>query len=445
MLETLAPLERRIEARDGIWFVRRIMPYRAHDNSVEGVVITFTDITEQKNTARALDNARRQAELANVAKSRFLAAASHDLRQPLQRLALLQGLLAKIVEGDKARRLVARLSDTLDAMTGMLNTLLDINQIEAGIVHAEIAEFPLAALLDRLRDEFAFHAQAQGLVLKVVSSSLWVKSDPHLLEQMIRNLLSNALKYTKAGKILLGCKRRHGKLSIEIWDTGIGIPEHELSAIFDEYHQLDNAARQRSLGLGLGLSIVQRLGGLLGHTVSVRSQHGKGSVFAIELALLRQAALPHADAAEPSSAVTDSRHLTGTVLLIEDDPELRELLELLLTSEGHRVLTASDGVAALALMTSGATRPDVILSDFNLPQGLDGLETAARSARARSSRNPGDHPHRRHLDRNPPGDQPAELHAPEQAGQGAGGDKRDPDDPGKRHPAGASPGVRPGR
>lgn len=381
VLQTLAPLERRIESRNGVWFVRRIMPYRAHDNSVEGVVITFTDITEQKKAARALDNARKQADLANVAKSRFLAAASHDLRQPLQGLALLQGLLAKVVEGDKAKTLVARLSDTVDAMSGMLNTLLDINEIEAGTVHAEIVDFPIKDLLDRLRDEFAYHAQAQGLALRVVSSSLVVRSDPHLLEQMIRNLLSNALKYTKTGKVLLGCKRRHGKLSLEIWDTGIGIPKHELNAIFDEYHQLDNAARQRSLGLGLGLSIVKRLGGLLDHTVSVRSNHGKGSVFAIELALLRQIVRGTSDAGKSSGVVAPSiegTHRTGTVLLIEDDPELRDLLELVLKDEGHQVLAASDGHAALAMMGSGATRPDVILSDFNLPKGMDGLETAAK-------------------------------------------------------------------
>ncbi|WNJ93535.1 CheR family methyltransferase [Bosea sp. 685] len=381
VLQTLAPLERRIEARNGVWFVRRIMPYRAHDNSVEGVVITFTDITEQKKTARALDNARKQAELANVAKSRFLAAASHDLRQPLQGLALLQGLLAKVVEGDKAKTLVARLSDTVDAMSGMLNTLLDINQIEAGTVHAEIVDFPIKDLLDRLREEFAYHAQAQGLALRVVSSSLVVRSDPHLLEQMIRNLVSNALKYTKTGKVLLGCKRRGGKLCIEIWDTGIGIPKDELHAIFDEYHQLDNAARQRSLGLGLGLSIVQRLGGLLDHAVGVRSKQNKGSVFTIELALLRQTARQpqktqlHLEAVAPA---LDIAHRTGTVLLIEDDPELHDLLELLLKDEGHQVLAATDGLAALAMMTSGALRPDVILSDFNLPKGMNGLETAAK-------------------------------------------------------------------
>ncbi|WP_199084381.1 chemotaxis protein CheB [Bosea sp. ASV33] len=381
VLQTLAPLERRIAARNGVWFLRRIMPYRAHDHSVEGVVITFTDITEQKRAARALEDARKQAELANVAKSRFLAAASHDLRQPLQGLALLQGLLAKIVEGEKAKTLVARLSDTLDAMSGMLNTLLDINEIEAGAVHAEIVDFPIDGLLSRLREEFTYHAQARGLVLKVVSSSLVVRSDPHLLEQMIRNLVSNALKYTKTGKVLLGCKRRNDKLNIEIWDTGIGIPEDELHAIFDEYHQIDNAARQRSLGLGLGLSIVKRLGGLLDHTVSVRSDNGKGSVFAIELALPRQIVRGTSDAERRSSAVLPAiatPHRTGTVLLIEDDPELRDLLELLLKDEGHQVLAAMDGHAALSMMTSDASRPDIILSDFNLPKGMDGLETAAK-------------------------------------------------------------------
>ena len=233
----------------------------------------------------ALEAAKRQAELANVAKSRFLAAASHDLRQPLQTLALLQGLLAKAVEGERCKKLVARLDETLGAMSGMLNTLLDINQIEAGTVFAEMVRFPIDDLLERLRDEFTYHAQAHRLALRVVPCSLSIRSDPRLLEQMIRNLLSNALKYTKRGKVLLGCRRREGMLSIEVWDTGIGIPDAELQAIFEEYHQLDNAARERSRGLGLGLSIVQRLGNLLGHRVRVRSRLGKGSVFAIEVML----------------------------------------------------------------------------------------------------------------------------------------------------------------
>lgn len=381
VLQTHAPLERKIEGRNGVWFSRRIMPYRAHDERVEGVVITFLDITEQKLAARALEKATRHSETANIAKSRFLAAASHDLRQPLQSLALLQGLLTKAVEGDKPRKLVARLGDTVATMSGMLDTLLDINQIEAGMVHAEIVDFRIADLLDRLRDEFGDLAQAQGLALDVVSCSLTIRSDPHLLEQMIRNLLSNALKYTKTGKVLLGCRRRNDKLSIEIWDTGIGIPGHELHAIFDEYHQLDNAARQRSLGLGLGLSIVKRLGDLLGHSVAVRSTPGKGSAFTIETELVRDA-LTH-DASVRPIKQSDERppkaiHKTGTILIIEDDPDLLELLDLLLKEDGHHTLAAADGLSALALIAGGASRPDLILSDYNLPNGMDGLQTAAK-------------------------------------------------------------------
>ena len=276
VLATLAPIEREIEARSGAWYIRRILPYRTQDNGVEGVVVTFADVTERRHAADALREAKRQAELASVAKSRFLAAASHDLRQPLQTLILLQELLAKAVAGEKAQKLVARLAPTLDAMSGMLNTLLDINQIEAGTVHAEIVSFPVGDLLDRLRDEFAYHAQAQKLALRAVSCSLSISSDPRLLEQMIRNLLSNALKYTRRGKVLLGCRRQKGMLSIEIWDTGVGIPEGELHAIFEEYHQLDNAARERGHGLGLGLAIVKRLANLMGHRVSVRSTLGQG-------------------------------------------------------------------------------------------------------------------------------------------------------------------------
>ena len=292
VLRTFAPIEREVGAGTGLWYIRRILPYRTQDDAVEGVVITFTDITERRRTADALKAAERQAQSANLAKSRFLAAASHDLRQPLQTLALVQGLLAKTVEGEKAQKLVGRLDETLAAISGMLNTLLDINQIEAGTVRANFVSFPIKDLLVRLKDEFAYHAEAKRLQLHVVPSGLSVHSDPRLLEQMIRNLLANAVKYTARGKVLLGCRRREGKLAIEIWDTGIGIPEAELDAIFDEYHQLDNGARERSRGLGLGLAIVRRLASLLGHEVRVRSRLGRGSVFAVEVALAVEEVAP---------------------------------------------------------------------------------------------------------------------------------------------------------
>ena len=177
-------------------------------------------------------------------------------------------MLAKVVEGEKAQTLIARFDQTLTAMSSMLNTLLDINQIDSRAVRVAKVTFPVRELLDVLRDEFACLAEDHRISLHVVCS-LWVYSDRRLLEQMIRNLLSNALKYAIGGKVLLGCRRRNGMLSIEVCDTGAGIPAEELRAIFEEYRQLDNAARERSQGLGLGLSIVKGLGTLLEHRVYV--------------------------------------------------------------------------------------------------------------------------------------------------------------------------------
>lgn len=377
VLQTLLPVEREIRAGSGAWYMRRILPYRTQDDGVEGVVITFVDVTERKQAADALTAAKAEADKANAAKSHFLAAASHDLRQPLQTLVLLQGLLGVTVEGDRAKKLVARLDETLGAVSGMLNTLLDINQIETGSVAAEITTFPMNDLLTLLRDQFTYHAQAQGLVLTVIGCSLWVESDPRLLEQMIRNLLSNALKYTKHGNVLLGCRRRGNSLSIEVWDTGIGIAETELQAIFEEYRQLDNVARERSHGLGLGLSIVQRLGALLGHPVEVLSTPGRGSKFSIEVPLAKRDVAPDPG---PIAKAPHSR-LAGpldSILVVEDDPDVLDLLATVLHFEGYEMTMASDGVAALELVADGVTRPGLILTDYNLPNGMTGLQVVAR-------------------------------------------------------------------
>ncbi len=376
VLENLDAIDREIETTKGVWFVRRILPYLADDGKVEGVVITFTDISERKEIRQALEEARRVADRANLAKSRFLASASHDLRQPLQTLVLLQGLLAKAVEGPKALQLVTRVDETLSAMAGMLNTLLDINQIEAGTVRAQISTFPLGDLLERLRDEFAYHADTKRLSLRLVPCRLSIASDPRLLEQMLRNLISNALKYTQAGKVLIGCRRRSGHLRIEIWDSGVGIDAGDLLEIFDEYHQVDNAARERSRGLGLGLSIVKRLGDLLGHLVQVRSVPGKGSVFSIDIAEQLVLAKAKPRKAHRPGPAPDRRN--GNILLIDDDPEVRELLEALLTDDGHHVTAAHDGPTALNLARLARKKPDLILSDYNLPGGLNGVEVTGK-------------------------------------------------------------------
>jgi two-component system CheB/CheR fusion protein len=210
----------------------------------------------------------------------------------------------------------------------------------------------------------------------VVSGSLTVRSDRRLLEQIVRNLLSNAVKYTTDGKLLLGCRRRGDNLRIEVWDTGPGIPELELQAIFEEFHQLDNPARERSKGLGLGLAIVQRLADLLGHKIDVRSRVGAGSVFTIEVPLgrpeLAELPTPSQREAEKSSPTR------GTVLIVEDDPAVLEMLQLLFDAEGHRTLVAADGNRALEVAAQRSTVLDLIIADYNLPEGLNGLETIAR-------------------------------------------------------------------
>jgi two-component system CheB/CheR fusion protein len=322
-----------------------------------------------------LEAAKRQAEQANLGKSRFLAAASHDLRQPLQTISLLHEMLARKLKDDATLGLVGRLDETVSTMSSMLDTLLDINQLEAGIVRREMVGFPINAVLERLRTQFTFHAAARHLGWRVVPSSLRVHSDPRLLEQMIRNLLSNAVKYTNKGKILLGCRRRGDKVRIEVWDSGIGIPEEELEAIFAEFHQLNNPARERSKGLGLGLAIVERLADLLGHAVDVRSRPGEGSVFAVEVPLGQDASQwpPQLDRSE----VKESAHQSGAILVVEDDPSVREMLALLLEGEGHRTTTAEDGRKALELAERGAIRPDLVVADYNLPQGLNGLQVVS--------------------------------------------------------------------
>jgi two-component system CheB/CheR fusion protein len=379
VLKAFTPIEREIESRPGGWYNRRVLPYRTQNRGVEGIVITFTDITERKRVKGALVQAKQQAERANAAKSRFLAAASHDLRQPLQTLHLLQGLLAKVVVGEAAQKLIARFDQTLTGMSSMLNTLLDINQIDSGAVRVEKATFRMSDLFDVLRDEFACHAEDQNVVLRVMPCSLLIRSDPRLLEQMIRNLLSNALKYTKRGKVLLGCRRRNGKLSIEVCDTGPGIPDEELHAIFEEYRQLDNAARERSQGLGLGLSIVKGLGNLLEHRVYVRSQPGSGSVFGIELELPEsRISKQHESERHAERPKGEAARRAAEILIIEDDHEVRELLDHLLQDEGYRTSVARDGAAAIDLVTQGKMLPDLVLTDFNLPNGMDGLQVTAK-------------------------------------------------------------------
>ncbi|MDF1790772.1 MAG: ATP-binding protein [Thalassobaculaceae bacterium] len=261
---------------------------------------------------------------------------------------------------------------------GYGRTLLDLNQIESGVIHPKIKRYPVNDLLGRLKDGFSYGAMAQGISLQVMPCGLSIESDPQLLEQMVRNILSNAIKYTHGGRVLVGCRRRGATLSIQVWDTGQGIPEDQLQAIFEEYRQLDNPNRDRNAGLGLGLSIVQRLGQLLGHHIDVRSREGVGSVFSIEVDLgLEGSERPGEPTATPEPPdAADLPPLNASILVVEDDPALRALLEDLLTDQGYQARSAVDGRTALDLVTQGAFRPDLLLADYNLPGDMDGLKIA---------------------------------------------------------------------
>ncbi len=380
VLQGLSPPDKEIQITSGAWYIRRIMPYHVQENAIAGVVITFTENMDRRHVAGALESAKRQAELAPLSKSRFLAKASHDLRQPLQTMALLQSLLLNNITDEKAKKILGKFDDALGAMSGMLNTLLDINQIEAGTVHVNKIFFPINDLFDQLRNEFTYLAQAQGLSLHVVKCSLFIYTDRQLLEQMLRKLLSNALKYTKQGKLLLGCRRHAGTLRIEVGDTGIGIPQTELQTIFEEDHQLDNPARRRSLDLGLGLCSVRRVGDLLGHSIQVRSQIGKGSLFSIAVTLSAEYTMPKFENFRRSGndpILASGKH-RGMLLIIEDDLEMGVLLQDLLNKAGYCVVTVPHGIAAMQFISQSAIRPDLVIADYNLPNGMDGLEVAAK-------------------------------------------------------------------
>ena len=347
-----------------------------HEATYE-IVMTIDDVTERRRAETALKSAAWHAERANLSKSRFLAAANHELRQPLQALSLIRGSLAKSIKDQKneeALKLVARLNATAGAVSVTLDTLLNICQLEAGIVNLEKVDFPIDSLLEQLRIEFAYYAQMHGLACHVVPCRLNIWSDPRLLGQMIRSLLLNAVRFAERGKILLGCRRQGDNLRIEIWNTGQGIEEDQLHAIFAEFDRLGNSAHERGSGPDLDLSIATRLGNLLGHSVDVYSFPGEGSAFIVEVPLGR----------EQSGVQLRRRHVSdvqasgsdAVIAVIEDDSTVRETLEFVLARAGYRTAAAVDGNQALALVRA-TVRPDLVVADYNLPNGLTGIQIIA--------------------------------------------------------------------
>jgi len=366
------PPDRVIALLDGSSFNRRVLPYHGHDHQTEGVIITYTDVSERSRAEQLTLEAREAAEAANLAKSRFLAAASHDLRQPLQALVLLQELLARKTHDPESRLLLARLEHTLEAMAGMLDGLLDINRIEAGAVETVPGRFRLGDLLAETVQDLALQASAAQLRLRHVHTGCEVVSDRRLLAGMVRNLVANALKYTQKGGVVVGTRRRGQEVRIEVWDSGIGIPADQQDRIFEPYHQLGPNLVDRSRGLGLGLAIVRSLGELLGHAVAMRSWPGHGSMFSITVPIAPADVMLASP--EPGPPLQMASPSSACILVIDDDADVLELLCLLLRSGGHHVVAAADADAALAALDHHV--PDLILSDFRLPGGRDGLELA---------------------------------------------------------------------
>ena len=333
----------------------------------------MTDVTERKRLDEELSLARKSAEKADRAKSGFLAAASHDLRQPLQTLKLLQAALEPHHPDGEARNLVAGIGQSLDTMTGILSSLLDVNRLESGNLRPSVSEFSLNEIFETLAGDFVAPVQERGLRLHIVRSKLIIRSDRHMLEVMVRNLLSNAVRYTDRGRILLGCRRAGDNVRIEVWDSGVGITEDELPHIFHEYYQGTDGARRG--GFGLGLAIVKRLGEILDHSIEVRSIPGKGTRFFIELPRGRSD-ITVPDTAPPVHPRNDA--FLGNVLAIEDEASVRMALRRLLKEKGVDATIVATTTEALTLVREHGLRPDVLLCDYNLRGSPDGMETINR-------------------------------------------------------------------
>jgi len=329
---------------------------------------------EKQVLADDLQRQKQVAEDANLSKSRFLAAASHDLRQPIHALGMFVGALSRHAMNGEMRRIVDHMEDSINAMDGLFSSLLDISKLDAGVVQPHLESFKIAPLLERICREYSGTAQEKNLSLTLCNCTAAVVSDQLLLERILRNLISNAIRYTDQGRVLVGCRRRGHFLSVQIWDTGHGIAPNEQDRVFEEFYQAGNAERDRNKGLGLGLAIVKRLTVLLDHPVELISELGKGSVFKLSF--------PTADLESYSGEA--SMHAAvpilrgGLILVVEDDPLVREAMRSLLTSWDNDVLVAGSGAEMLERVAECATRPDLILCDYRLPDDENGIDVVGR-------------------------------------------------------------------
>lgn len=317
--------------------------------------------------------AHRVAERASAAKSSFLAAVSHDLRQPLHSLGMFVSALGQHVDSDEGKQMQRRVAGAFAALEGLFNELLDLSRLDAGTVEARLQAVELQPIFDRLGDLFHAEADQRGLSLRFVPTRHAVHTDPVLLERIVANLVSNALRYTPEGAVLVGARRRGDDVVIEVRDSGIGIAPEQRAKVFDDFYQVDNPARDRRRGLGLGLAIVRRLAQLLGHSIELRSQPGHGTVFCVRVARVAAAA-----AAVPAVAVEEPQTLQGKrVLVIDDEDEVREASMALLRLWGIEPIGAAGPADVDRLLADGAPI-DAVIADLRLGADVDGIDLIER-------------------------------------------------------------------
>ncbi len=342
------------------------------------------DLIENLNQQKAsAEQARHLAEEANVSKSRFLAAASHDLRQPMHALGLFVQTLQESNLPEAERGVLANVRRSVDAMEDLFNALLDVSKLDAGIITANITTVPLAPILARVGEQYQSLAHAKGLNFKLRRTSIYVRSDPLLLERILRNLVSNAVQHTRRGGVLVGARQRGASVLIEAWDTGPGIPQVQQQDIFREFYQLRNPERDRSKGLGLGLAIVDRLSKLLGHPLTLRSIPGQGSVFGVRV--------PCGDAHEhlperPPNAlqgVFDFRDVL--VCFIDDELAVQQGMTSLMNKWSCQVIAAGSSAELLLKLADAGRAPDLVISDYRLrgtETGITVIENVRRAFNA---------------------------------------------------------------
>jgi len=360
------------QRKDGTEFPVEICLSPIEDGNHFLTAAAVRDATERKHIEAELTVAREVADRANLAKSRFLATASHDLRQPLQTLSLLNGALRRIVTAPDAVDALRQEEQAIGAMSRLLNALLDISKLESGAIKPEMTDFTVAELFRELRSEFANLAANKGLNLQVEECTDYVHSDPSLVEQILRNLVSNAVKYTREGWVRLRCLHEAALVRIEVLDTGIGIPADQIAYIYDEFYQVGVPTNSSRDGYGLGLSIVQRIVKLLDLKLDVRSELGKGSAFCLLIpATNERVAGAHVDSVMPSPLKL--RTGGARILLVEDDLGVREATRMLLTVEGYRVTAVASLAEALRVARSGEGI-DVLVTDYHLSSGTTGIQ-----------------------------------------------------------------------